>query len=119
MREELTKINLSNAEYYGFENQKNQLIEEMAELMQALNKYSRACGNGQPARISKEDAFNNVVEEIADVEVMLHQIKHFLEIDESILGQYRRMKIMRTHENIFNRKKSIKSNFLAKFNRMT
>lgn len=35
------------AEYYGYETQSRQLIEEMAELTVAINKFWRKLGNGQ------------------------------------------------------------------------
>lgn len=49
-------------EYYGAENQENMCIEECAELIQAINKKHR----GEP---------HNISEEIADVEIMLEQLK--------------------------------------------
>ena len=35
------------AEHYGYEAQSRQCIEEMAELMQAINKLWRSIGHGQ------------------------------------------------------------------------
>lgn len=37
MKKEITEI----ADYFGYEQQKNMLIEEQAELIQALNKFDR------------------------------------------------------------------------------
>ena len=75
------------AHHYGYEAQSNQLIEECAELIQAINKYRRAvlC-KGQPTAGSiKAVALDNITEEIADVEVMIEQIKYLLQIsDEDI-----------------------------------
>ena len=47
---------------YGAEAQENQCIEECAELIQAINKKHRGCEH-------------NIIEEIADVEIMLEQLK--------------------------------------------
>ena len=51
---------------YGDEEQINQGIEEMAELIQAINKFRR-----NPC----EETLNGIEEEIADVEIMLKQYK--------------------------------------------
>lgn len=57
------KQNIENAEHYGYSEQSLILNEELSELIQAISKYRR--------NNSKKN-FDNVVEEIADVEVMLH-----------------------------------------------
>lgn len=53
-------------ERYGDEAQINQGIEEMAELIQAINKFRR-----NPC----EETLKGIEEEIADVEIMLEQYK--------------------------------------------
>ena len=53
------------AEHYGLDSQLNILQEELAELIQAVSKYRR----GDPSHI---------LEEIADVEIMLDQVKYLL-----------------------------------------
>ena len=85
------KQNLENAERYGYEPQSNMLVEEMAELIQAISKYRR--------NNSKKN-FDNIVEEIADVEVMLHQIKYLLGINPKYVEQIKIEKVNRTKENI-------------------
>lgn len=85
------KQNLENAERYGYEPQSNMLVEEMAELTQAISKYRR--------NNSKKN-FDNIVEEIADVEVMLHQIKHLLGINPKYVEQIKIEKVNRTKERI-------------------
>lgn len=72
--------------HYGYDAQSRQLIEEMAELTQAINKYWRKdleCGkyiynpwDGYMPDDSQE--YWNLVEEIADVQIMLEQMKFFL-----------------------------------------
>lgn len=69
---------------YGYDAQSRQCIEEMAELTQAINKLWRKeikCKytKGDKIEWDKEStAYNNVVEEIADVEIMLEQMKVML-----------------------------------------
>lgn len=67
--EDIEKI----ATEYGFCKQKDILIEEMAELTQAISKYMRYKGTEQ-----EQCRFKDVAEEIADVEIMLYQIKYLL-----------------------------------------
>lgn len=78
------------ANTYGYDAQSRQLIEEMAELTQAINKYWRKqllCGQKEvvdvPFGTPEEKA---IIEEIADVEICLKQIKYLLCIrDEDII----------------------------------
>lgn len=98
----ITEMNKENAKYYGYEAQSNQLVEECAELIQAVNKYRRAkAGVGQPVDPDKRAvAYDNLVEEIADVELMLEQVKHLLEIPEEDLEAVKQYKVNRTRERI-------------------
>lgn len=66
------------AEHYGYDSQSRQCIEEMAELTQAINKWWRVCGNGQRTEKSIAECRDNLVEEIADVQIMLWQIEYLL-----------------------------------------
>ncbi len=54
------------ADHYGLDSQLNILQEELAELIQAVSKYRR----GDPSHI---------IEEIADVKIMLDQITYLLQ----------------------------------------
>ena len=77
MKEKLQFI----AETYGYETQSRQLVEEMAELTVAINKYWRALHTkycGVSRRKTMMESRNCLIEEIADVEVMLEQIKYIL-----------------------------------------
>ena len=85
------KQNIENAEHYGYEPQSNMLIEEMAELTQAISKYRRD---------NSKKNFDNIIEEIADVEVILHQIKHLLGINPKYVEQIKIEKVNRTKERI-------------------
>ena len=74
------------ARHYEYDEQSRQCIEEMAELTQAINKYWRTelqrgknlynPWDGYMPDNSEE--YYNLVEEIADVQIMLEQMKFFL-----------------------------------------
>lgn len=72
------------AEHYGYYRQSRQLIEEMAELMVAINKHERY-GFRPVSTVSDalqvEHLRDNIIEEIADVEIMLAQIKHLMDCE--------------------------------------
>ena len=65
------------ADNYGYEAQSRQCMEECAELIQAINKLWRA----KEIEEAKE-AGDNLVKEIADVQIMLWQMQYFAEIEE-------------------------------------
>lgn len=96
MYADLNKI----AHHYGLLNQTNQAIEEMSELIQALNKLIRSRGFGQPTNIDEETARHNVIEEVADVEITLYQLKYLLNIGEDELWKIKRSKLERTLERM-------------------
>ena len=96
----LDNLNLASADYYGYDAQSNQLIEECAELIQAINKHKRVLHNGQSVNMTLKESINNVSEEIADVEIMLAQIKYLLGINEQYIDTIKEMKIKRTAQRI-------------------
>lgn len=69
------------ANTYGYEPQSRQCIEEMAELTQAINKFWRKCGNGQPTEKDAEMCMDNLIEELADVQIMIWQMNYLLGAD--------------------------------------
>ena len=76
------------ADAYGYDAQSRQCIEEMAELTQAINKMWRAKNNAVNATISTEimdtiflNNKKNLIEEIADVQIMLWQMEYLLNAD--------------------------------------
>lgn len=85
MTEETRKKIQKIAQTYGYDAQSRQCIEEMAELMQAINKFWRKqldCGKIEFSKsipISPEHM--NLKEEIADVYIMLHQMMYLLGIE--------------------------------------
>ena len=58
---------------FGVNSQVDMAIEEMAELTKALLKYRRCC-NGDAYVDDKDKLFGNVIEEMADVQIMLNQL---------------------------------------------
>lgn len=77
------------SKHYGFDAQSRQLIEEMAELTKALNKFWRKnllCGQIKLTpdlveRLRKTPEYDNILEEVADVQIMLNQIVYLLDMD--------------------------------------
>lgn len=93
------------AEHYGYESQSNQLVEEMGELLQAMNKFWRAMKSEtpgarvNPVNMTSRHALHNMAEEIADVGICLEQVavltgteREVMRIrEEKIQRQLRRM----------------------------
>lgn len=95
---ELTRKIHKIAANYGLEAQSRQTIEECAELIQALNKYLRNVSGGQPTQ--EKDIKNlvmGVAEEIADVSIMLEEIKFLLHCDNEV-SKIIESKVNRTFE---------------------
>lgn len=86
------------AYHYGYESQSIQLVEECAELIQAVSKYRRATAEkAQPlADYRKTLVLENLIEEIADVEIMLAEVKILLDISEDTLDAIKQFKLNRT-----------------------
>lgn len=91
--------NIKNAEHYGYKRQSQQAIEECSELIQAISKYNRLL-NGEYAGKEKK-IIANLIEELADVEICIEQLKHFLEVPDTKLDNIKQFKIKRT-SNIIN-----------------
>lgn len=70
--------------FYGEEAQKQQVIQELAELVVALTKND----------------IENIHEEIADVEIMLEQLKLFQIIDVNKIEEYKQFKLDRQMKRI-------------------
>ena len=98
MHYNISKENEKIACHYGYEEQSNQLIEECAELIQAVNKYRRAKIAGNKHKVQM--ALENLTEEISDVEIMLEQIKYLLNIPEEELQVTKLYKVNRTKERM-------------------
>lgn len=76
---------------YGRDNQLNMAIEEMAELIQAINKTRR-----YPDSIKAKD---NVAEEMADVAIMLEQLALIYDCHNEVLN-WKEYKIEKILENL-------------------
>lgn len=98
-KDKISKI----ANHYGLLNQSRQLIEEMAELIVALNKNIRLLDNHRDILsewLDLSDAHRNIVEEIADVLVMLEQIKVLLFIEDLSIEKIANNKLYRQLERM-------------------
>lgn len=99
MQDKIKKI----AEYYGIENQSIQLMEEMAELTIALNKYRRSSKvEHQTISESIDEQFivAQIMEEIVDVTIVLDQLKHLFNYSDDDLTIWKQRKIERQLERI-------------------
>ena len=92
MNKDIIKI----ADHYGLDSQLKQTIEEMAELIQAFSKFMRSRGSGQPTTTDTLSARLNIIEEIADVEIMISQSKYLLNISDDEIEAIKRSKLDRT-----------------------
>ena len=91
--EKFSELQLSDTKYqiaafFGLEAQEQQLIEEMAELTQAICKRKRG-----------RDVMDNLIEECADVQLMLYQVIYLLDCDLEV-QEVMNQKIRRTIERI-------------------
>ncbi len=83
--EERLKIYDEATNLWGLVAQYDQCVEEMAEMIVAINKYKRKVLYKEYQNDDK--VIKNLVEEIADVSICLEQMKHFFKdykIDEVI-----------------------------------
>lgn len=95
VEEKINKI----ARRYGYEAQSRQCIEEMAELIQAINKFWRNqldCGkkhiNDIPFGTPEEV---NIKEELVDIYIMILQMKYLHKISDSDFDNEIRRKLDR------------------------
>ena len=78
----------------GEENQMRQTQEELAELIVAINKYERAIKNDEcPSYIAYTR--KNIIEEMADVLIMLDAVKKILDIQDEEIKEVRDFKLNR------------------------
>ena len=95
----MKRIIAYHANFYGTYNRKNQLIEEMSELTQALCKHQRLMCD-RTFNMSQTEVYKNILEEIADVEICLDEIKHCLSIDKDDIRSMKEYKLRRTDGKI-------------------
>lgn len=83
-------------EFYGKEAQARQAMEECAELIQAINKRLRYPDN--------DKALDGLYEEIADVEIMIDQLRIMFDLDEKKLDEWVKKKTKRVFDRLKNDK---------------
>lgn len=72
-----------------------QTFEELGELTQALSKKKRSLINDKTLRKSKEEIDDDLIEEIADVEICLRNLKLLFDIDEKSIKKKKYEKLSR------------------------
>ena len=72
-------------------------MEECAELIQAVNKMLR-----YEDRPAEPEYYANLIEEIADVEIMLFQLKEMFYINETEVHEWKEKKAKREKERLKN-----------------
>ena len=75
---QIDKCIIEQAEQFGLENRMIQCTEEAGELIQALCKYQRIQQGDKTCQTDMIHAEYMIAEEIADVELLLEQIKYLL-----------------------------------------
>lgn len=85
MQKDIKKI----ANHFGINNQLSKLMEECGELIVASSKV-------QIEGIEQHSRFNGLVEEMADVDLIMKQIKFLTGISDDLIEQVQKTKIGRT-----------------------
>ncbi len=75
-KQERLKVYKQAENLWGLVAQYDQAIEEMGELIVAINKYKRKCLYGEYSNNPKVEA--NLIEEIADVKMCLEQLEDYM-----------------------------------------
>lgn len=92
---ETKRIFRQSLEKYGKEPQCRQAMEECAELIQAVNKMLR-----YEDRPAEPEYYANLVEEIADVEIMLYQLKVMFNVSDDEVFKVKIQKAKREKERL-------------------
>lgn len=77
---------------WGMDAQVNMAVEEMAELISALQHYRRLRQWGHSATVE------DIADEVADVEIMMEQLKFMFDIDPEHLLRIKEKKLARVME---------------------
>lgn len=93
---EIAAILREAVDTYGIKNQAKILQEECSELIVAVSHYDRG----------REKAFDNLVEELADVQIMIWQMAYGLGA-EAYLSDYINKKAQRLKERLANYKSTV------------
>ncbi len=84
-------------EKYG-ERQLDQCQEELAELIVAISKYKRVSAKEEGR--TRVRAINDVIEEIADVRIMIKQVMMLLDINETEVSNIETSKLNRLEKRM-------------------
>lgn len=79
---------------WGKESQLKMLFEEVAELTIALCHFDRGRFK------TDEEAFDNIVDEIADVEIMLEQVAQMYKIPTHVIAKQKILKLVRLEKYV-------------------
>jgi len=95
MEKRLESVHKRAVDVWGVESQMNMMTEEIGELLQAISKFRRSSNKSEEV---KQEAYNHLCEEIADVENMINQFRYIF--DAKIIDKYKEEKLERTLEKI-------------------
>lgn len=100
MNKEQTEKALIILEHYGAEKQRRQLVEECAELIQAVTKLERAQESGDVGKITEKTL--ELVGELVDVRIMLQQITMslFQDVSKNMIYEQIEYKLQRQLDRI-------------------
>lgn len=82
-------------DHFGIDSQLGMVNEECAELIQAVNKFNRATSSADKLR-----ARNSIRGEMADVQIMIDQLKEIFSITEKEFRQEKDYKLLRMKRRI-------------------
>ena len=80
----ISETSMYNAELLGKQTMLWQTQEECGELVKAIAKYNRANGFGQVTDVKREDAYIDMLKEIADVSICIEQLIYLLDAEDSV-----------------------------------
>ena len=109
MTEKQTEKALEILSYYGEDKQRRQLVEECAELIQAVTKLERAQDSGDMAKITEKTL--EMVGELVDVRIMLQQITMslFQDVSKDMIYEQIEYKLQRQLDRIAKEKRTAKN----------
>lgn len=100
MTEKQTEKALEILNYYGDQKQRRQLVEECAELIQAVTKLERAQESGDVGKLTEKTL--ELVGELVDVRIMLQQITMslFQDVSKDMINEQMEYKLQRQLDRI-------------------
>jgi len=93
---ETEKLYKKACETYGTNAQLEMVVEECAELILAIKKLKRNDRN----RKEQVKKFHNFLEELADVEIMLEQMRIIYALSEHKIDSYKKQKLNRLERRL-------------------